>query len=89
MRQPARGSGGRLAAVVTAAGLLVALVVTAASRGAGAPLCSTDGACHALTRTLAFRAGLAAGVATVVMLLLAAGLLRMMVLDEARRREWE
>lgn len=49
--------------------------------------------CLELARMFAVRTGLVAGVATVVMLLLVAGLLKMVAHDEARRAEpastWE
>lgn len=81
------GSRGRLAALVLAAGLLAGTVVAVAAAGPGALACRTDpaGECQALTQTLAIRVGLVAGAATVLMLLVVAGLLRMVVQDEERR----
>lgn len=81
-----RGSGSRLGAAVLAIGLFVGAVVTA-SAGSNAGLCATDpeSVCDGLVRTLSLRMGLVAGVATVLVLLTMAGLLRMVALDEKRR----
>ncbi|MGH2740556.1 MAG: hypothetical protein ACRDH6_08770 [Actinomycetota bacterium] len=86
MREQSR-SRGRLAAVVLAAGLLAGIVVSVAAAGTGALACQTDpaGECQALTQTLAIRVGVVAGAATILMLLLVAGLLRMVAQDEERR----
>ena len=75
---------------LTAWALLLGLCVTAlvtATAGSKAGLCTPhpDGACDALVRTLSLRMGIVAGVATVLALLMVAGLLRMVALDEERR----
>jgi hypothetical protein len=74
-------------------GVLVALggvatgIAATASTWANVRTCGHDpsGECSALVRMLSFRVGLVVGVATVMMLLLVAGLHRMMVFDERRR----
>lgn len=80
----------RLAVLLFAAGLLVGLVVATASVITGASLCEAGGAgveCYELTRTLAIRTGLVAGVVTVIMGLLVAGLAKMLSQDEKQRAE--
>lgn len=74
-------------------GLLVALssvatgIAATASTWANVRTCGHDpsGECSGLVRMLSFRVGLVAGVVAVLMLLLVAGLHRMMALDERRR----
>lgn len=89
MRSKGQASRARLIAAAGVLGLLVGAVVTVVAVGTGAVMCTSDleGECVALARTLALRAGFVAGIATVVMLLLVAGLLRMVLMDEARRTE--
>ncbi len=85
----------RLVALVVTLGAVVGLVVAAASVSAGNAGCGAAPGeeCLALARMLAIRTGLVAGIATVVMLLVVAGLLKMVAHDEARRAEpastWE
>lgn len=76
---------GRLFLTPVLAGLTVGLAVVAAARFFGAASCAAPssfppagfgGDCVGLVTTMAFRIGIAAGVATAVMLLLAAGLSR-------------
>ena len=74
-------------------GLLIALgsvatgIAATASTWANVGTCGHDpsGECSTLVRMLSFRVGLVAGVATVLMLLIVAGLHRMVVFDERRR----
>lgn len=76
--------------LLVAMGLVVGFVVAIASNLTGAALCQGSGSeleCFELTRTLAIRTGLVAGVATVVMGLLGAGLLRMLSQDERQRAD--
>ena len=89
MRQP-RMSPWKLAALLVAAGLLVGALVAAVSVGTAAPFCpgGVGGEqCRGLVVTLARRAGLVAGGATVVMILLAAGLVKMLAQDDRDRAE--
>lgn len=85
----------RLVGLLAALGALVGLLVAAASLAAGNEGCGVAAReeCLALARMLAIRTGLVAGIATVVMLLVVAGLLKMVAHDEARRGEpastWE
>jgi hypothetical protein len=77
----------------TAVGLVLVLggvatgFAATASTWANAGTCGHDpsGECVSLVRTLSLRVGLVAGLATVLMLLLVAGLHRMVILDERRR----
>lgn len=85
-----RGSRWKLALVLAASGLLVGALVAAVSVATAAPFCSTGVAgadCRDLVATLAQRAGLVAGGATVLMVLLAAGLARMLNQDDRDRAE--
>ncbi|HEX6207912.1 MAG TPA: hypothetical protein VF058_06075 [Actinomycetota bacterium] len=70
-------------------GAVVGLVVAAVAIGAGNDGCGASAReeCFELARMLAIRTGLVAGIATMVMLLLVAGLLKMVAHDEARRTE--
>jgi ABC-type proline/glycine betaine transport system permease subunit len=80
----------RVALLLAAAGALVGLVVATASVITGASLCEAGGTgldCYRLTRTLAVRTGLVAGVVTVVMGLLVAGLAKMLSENEKERAE--
>ena len=80
----------RLAVLLFSAGLLVGLVVAMASVITGASLCEAGGTgveCYELTRTLAIRTGAVAGVVTVMMGLLVAGLAKMLSQDEKQRAE--
>ncbi|HZA61141.1 MAG TPA: hypothetical protein VE754_05580 [Actinomycetota bacterium] len=76
----------RVVALCVSAGFLVAGAVTATA-GTHVGLCTPgpDTLCHDLIRSLSLRIGVAAGVATVVVLLMIAGLARMAALDEQRR----
>ncbi|HEV3474457.1 MAG TPA: hypothetical protein VG602_03735 [Actinomycetota bacterium] len=74
--------------ILVASGLLVGTLVAAVSVGTAAPFCPSglDGeSCRGLVVTLAKRAGLVAGAATVIMVLLVAGLLRMLAQDDRDR----
>ena len=80
----------RLIILLSAAGLLVGIVVATASVLTGASLCEAGGTgveCYELTRTLAIRTGVVAGVVTVLMGLLVAGLAKMLSEDERQRAE--
>lgn len=70
---------------MVAAGLLSGLAVAVLSVSSGAGPCGTDAGCHSLARTMAMRMGIVTGLATVIMVLLVAGLARMSRQDEARR----
>ena len=90
MREPTGWSRLKLALVLTASGLLVGALVAAVSVATAAPFCSSGIAgteCRALVGTLAQRAGLVAGGATVLMVLLAAGLVKMLSQDDQDRAE--
>lgn len=90
MTSRSTGSRWKLALVLAASGMLVAAVVAAVSVATAAPFCSAGigGAdCRELVATLARRAGLMAGGATVIMVLLAAGLLKMLDQDDHDRAE--
>jgi hypothetical protein len=80
----------KLAAILVASGLLVGSLVAAVSVGTAAPFCPSGpsgGECHELIATLARRAGIVAGAATVLMVLIAAGLIRMLTQDDRQRAE--
>jgi hypothetical protein len=80
----------KLALVLIASGLLVGALVATVSVATAAPFCSSGEAgadCQQLVVTLARRAGLVAGVATVLMVLLAAGLVKMLAQDDRQRAE--
>jgi hypothetical protein len=80
----------KLALVLVAAGLLVGTLVAAVSVATAAPFCTSGSAgtdCRDLVVTLARRAGLVAGGAAVLMVLLAAGLVRMLKQDDHERAE--
>ena len=80
----------KLAAILVASGLLVGALVAAVSVGTAAPFCPSGrsgGECQALVATLARRAGVVAGAATVLMVLIAAGLVRMLSQDDRQRAE--
>lgn len=90
MREPPRWSRLKLALVLVASGLLVGALVAAVSVATAAPFCSAGGSgveCRDLVATLARRAGLVAGGATVLMILLAAGLVKMLNQDDRDRAE--
>ena len=90
MTDRASGSRLKLALVLVASGLLVGALVAAVSVATAAPFCSSgiSGAdCRDLVATLARRAGLVAGGATVLMVLLAAGLVKMLNQDDRDRAE--
>ena len=80
----------KLAAILVASGLLVGALVAAVSVGTAAPFCPSGSPgveCQALVATLARRAGIVAGAATVLMVLIAAGLIRMLTQDDHQRAE--
>ena len=80
----------KLAVILVASGLLVGALVAAVSVGTATPFCPSGPSgsdCHALVVTLARRAGLVAGAATVLMMLIAAGLIRMLSQDDRQRAE--
>jgi hypothetical protein len=73
-----------------AAGLLVGALVAAVSVATAVPFCGSGlegDECRALVVTLARRAGLVAGAATILMVLVAAGLARMLTQDDRDRAE--
>ena len=87
-----RGTYGRLklGLVLLASGLLVGALVAAVSVATAAPFCSSGIAgadCRDLVVTLARRAGLVAGGAAVIMVLVAAGLARMLKQEDHERAE--
>jgi hypothetical protein len=89
---PARDRFGwaKLALVLIAASLLVGSLVAAVSVATAAPFCGSGleaEACRGLVVTLARRAGLVAGAATVLMVLLAAGLIRTLSQRDRDRAE--
>jgi hypothetical protein len=80
----------RFAAILLAAGVIVGGAVASMASLTGTTLCGTGDAgreCYELVRTLALRAGLIAGIMTVVMVLLVAGLLRMLSQEDRQRAE--
>lgn len=86
----ARAPWWKLALLLVAGGLVVGAVVAAVSVATSAPLCDTGlqgEACRGLVVTLARRAGLVAGGATVLMVLLVAGLIRMLAQDDRDRAQ--
>ena len=85
-----RASWIRRAAILVAVGILVGGAVAALSVSTTAPLCAPGGVgadCRDLVATLGRRTGILAGVTTLVMTLLAAGLLRMVAQDDRDRAE--
>src|SRR5919106_2134722 len=90
MLERPRTHPGKLAAVLIGAGLLVGVVVAATSSASSLAICGPGAGgegCRALVLTLAMRAGLVAGLVTVLMGLLVVGLLRMIVQDDHQRAE--
>ena len=84
------GSWIRRAAVLVAVGMLVGGTVAALSVATSAPLCAPGGVgadCRDLVATLGRRTGILAGATTLVMTLLAAGLLRMVAQDDRDRAD--
>ncbi len=80
----------RLTAILLASGLLVGALVAAVSVGTAAPFCPAGfpgEECRALVVTLARRAGLVAGAAAVLMVLVAAGLVRTLSQGDRQRAE--
>ncbi len=80
----------KLGAILVASGLLVGALVAAVSVATAVPFCPSGPSgedCHALVVTLARRAGLVAGAATVLMVLIAAGLIKMLSQDDRQRAE--
>lgn len=82
-----RSTRARLAALLVTLGLVVAAVVALVSGSGAEAHCGIDphGRCAELVQTLSMRMGLVVGAAAVLMLLVVAGLLRMVAHDEARR----
>jgi hypothetical protein len=90
MTESKTGSRLKLGLVLVAGGLLVGTLVAAVSVASAAPFCTSGSAgtdCRELVVTLARRAGLVAGGAAVIMVLLAAGLARMLKQDDHARAE--
>jgi len=89
MGDPRRPSRARVVALLVTLGLVVAAVVAAVSGSDAAARCGADpyGHCVALVETLSRRMGLLVGGTAVLMLLMVAGLLRMVSQDEARREQ--
>jgi hypothetical protein len=80
----------RFAAILIGAGGIVGGAVAALASLTGTTLCGSGDAqqgCYELVRTLSFRAGLIAGLATVFMTLLVAGLLKMLTQEDQQRAE--
>jgi hypothetical protein len=80
----------KLALLLVAAGLLVGTLVAAVSVATAAPFCGSGieaEECRGLVVTLARRAGLVAGAAAVLMVLLAAGLIRTLSQRDRDRAE--
>jgi uncharacterized membrane protein len=82
-----RTSASRMVLLLFALGSVATGFAATASTWANVETCGHDpsGECSSLVRTLSLRVGLVVGVATVLMLLLVAGLHRMIILDERRR----
>jgi hypothetical protein len=80
-------SGSRVVVLLFVLGSVVTGFAATASNWANVGTCGHDpgGECLSLVRTLSFRVGLVAGFATVLMMLLVAGLHRMVMFDERRR----
>jgi hypothetical protein len=90
VRSAGSGSRLKLALVLIASGLLVGALVAAVSVATAAPFCTGGVAgadCRDLVATLARRAGLVAGGAAVIMVLLAAGLVKMLNQEDRDRAE--
>lgn len=69
---------------------MVGLVVASVASAAGTSLCGAGeagGQCYDLARKLAIRVGVVSGVMAVLMLLIVAGLLRMLSQDDRDRAE--
>ncbi|MGH2691003.1 MAG: hypothetical protein ACRDHM_00680 [Actinomycetota bacterium] len=80
----------KLSLLLVASGLLVGALVSAVSVATAAPFCSAGVAgadCRDLVATLARRAGLVAGGATIIMVMLAAGLVKMLNQEDRNRAE--
>jgi hypothetical protein len=72
------------------AGLVVGLVVGVAASLTGASICGAGEAglrCYELSRTLAIRVGVVAGLMAILMVLVVAGLLKMLSQDDRDRAE--
>jgi hypothetical protein len=82
-----QSSGSRTVGLLVVLGSAATAIAATASTWANVGTCGHDptGECSTLVRTLSFRVGLVAGIATVLMLLLVAGLHRMVIFDERRR----
>jgi len=74
---------GALLVLGCVAGIVAATASTWANRGACGP--DPGGECFGLVRMLSVRVGLVTGTAAVLMVLIMAGLHRMVLLEEARR----
>lgn len=82
-----RTSASRMVGLLFALGSVATAFAATASTWANVGTCGRDpsGECSSLVRTLSLRVGLVVGIATVLMLLLVAGLHRMIIFDERRR----
>jgi hypothetical protein len=83
-------SKARFTAILLGAGLIVGGAVASMASVTGTTLCGSGEAgreCYDLVRTLSVRAGLIAGLMAVVMILLVAGLLRMLSQEDHQRAE--
>lgn len=80
-------SGSRKVGLLLVLGSVATGLAAIVSTWANVGTCGHDpsGECLSLVRMLSLRVGLVAGLATVLMLLLVAGLHRMVTLDESRR----
>jgi hypothetical protein len=80
----------RFAAILVGAGVVVGGAVASLASLTGTALCGSGEAgrdCYELVRTLSLRAGLIAGLMTMVMTLLVAGLLKMLTQEDHQRAE--
>lgn len=83
-------SRARFAGILLGAGVIVGGGVASLASLTGTTLCGSGDAgreCYELVRTLSVRAGLISGLMAVVMILLVAGLLRMLSQEDHQRAE--
>ena len=83
-------SAWKLTGIVAGAGGIVGSAVAVMASLTGATVCGAGEAgrpCYELIRTMSLRVGLLAGVMTVIMVLLVAGLIRMLSQDDRQRAE--
>jgi hypothetical protein len=83
-------SKSKFAGILLGAGVVVGGAVAALASLTGTTQCvgiDAEQDCYDLVRTLSLRAGLIAGLMTVVMILLVAGLLRMLSQEDRQRAE--